>query len=137
MKSSTRNWCVGVMIGVCLFGAWAYVEKKAMDGVAPASWGTNLMAFLELQPEPKSVRQFLHGKRTYIEVLGNIPKPSLLTLPSGPPAYVFNEFGVLVDWTADRGEDPRFVKKWGGFANGTFITTEQAKELVRARSSTK
>ena len=35
-----------------------------------------------------------------------------LTVPSGPPAYVFDQSGRLLDWTLDMGDDPGFRRKW-------------------------
>jgi hypothetical protein len=32
---------------------------------------------------------------------------------SGPPMYVFNSDGVLIDYTLDVGDDPAFREKWG------------------------
>jgi hypothetical protein len=33
-------------------------------------------------------------------------------LASGPPAYVFDDTGQLVDWSADIGDDPQFDERW-------------------------
>ncbi len=35
-----------------------------------------------------------------------------LALPSGPAAYVFDDQGRLVDWSADTGDDSRFTFNW-------------------------
>jgi hypothetical protein len=32
--------------------------------------------------------------------------------PSGPPMYVFDSEGRLLDYTLDSGDDPRFMEKW-------------------------
>ena len=37
---------------------------------------------------------------------------TLLALPSGPPAYVFDRNGKLIDWTMDMGDDPAFQRAW-------------------------
>ena len=40
------------------------------------------------------------------------PQDSWFALPSGPAAYVFSDEGILVDWTADSGDDPAFDHQW-------------------------
>jgi hypothetical protein len=115
----------------CLLGVWIYSEKKGARAVRPPEGSTNLVAFLEARP-PSQIRKFIHEGNAYIEVIGK-PVTSLLSLPSGPPAYIFNENGALVDWSRDIGDDPSFVSRWGGFSNATSISIEEAKQLVKAR----
>ena len=77
-----------------------------------------------------SARQFSKDGKIYLEVLGRYP-PALLNLRSGSPTYVFDESGRMVDWTADRGDAPAFVRKWGSLSNATFITIEEARQLAK------
>ena len=117
---------------VCLFSVWVYSEKKSASEVRPPEGATNLVAFLEERPRPVQIRRFVHDGKTHIEVVGE-PATSLLSLPSGPPAYIFDERGALVDWCRDLGDQSSFVKKWGSFSNATPINAEEAKQLVKAR----
>jgi hypothetical protein len=50
------------------------------------------------------------GATTYYLAHGPIRAP--LALPSGPPVYVFDQAGKLIDYTKDSGDDPRFAKAW-------------------------
>lgn len=117
---------------VGLFAVWAYSEKKSASAVRPPEGVTNLVAFLEVRPQPSQIRKFIHAGKVYFEVVGT-PVTSLLSLPSGPPAYIFDETGSLVDWSLDLGDNPSFASKWGSFSNATSISMEEAKQLVKAQ----
>jgi len=118
-------------LALCLLVAAVYTEKKNADKLSPPVGVTNLVAFLEARPQPTKIRKFVQNGKVHVEVIGK-PIISPLSLPSGPPAYVFDDTGALVDWTSDRGDTPRFVKKWGSFSNATFISVDEAKALVKA-----
>ena len=124
---------IAIVVGllVCLLAAWIYTEKKGAKAVRPPAGVTNLIAFLEARPQSAEIRKFVHNEKVHLEVIGE-PFQSALSVPSGPPAYIFNESGALVDWCRDLGDQPSFVAKWGGFSNATPISVEEAKQLVKA-----
>jgi len=55
------------------------------------------------------------------------PMDSGLALPSGPAAYVFDDQGRLVDWSADTGDDSRFTNNWPSKA----MTPGSIEDLTR------
>jgi hypothetical protein len=117
---------------VGLFGVWIYSEQKWVRAVCPPESATNLMVFLEARPHPQQILKFTYGGKTHIEVIGK-PVTFFLSLPSGPPAYIFNENGVLVDWSRDVGDNPSFGNRWGGFSNAITISVEESKQLKRVK----
>jgi hypothetical protein len=119
-----------VALVVCLLAAWIYEEHRRADSVRPSAGATNLMAFLERHPQPNKIRKFIQNGKVHVEVLGK-PIMSPLSVPSGPPAYIFDDTGALVDWAADRGENSRYVSKWGSLSNATFITIDEARRLAK------
>ena len=121
---------VAAILG-CLLAAWIYSEKKSAQAVRPPTGGTNLVAFLEARPQPNQIRSFVYNGKVHVEIIGK-PSISPLSLPSGSPAYIFDETGALVDWSRDLGDNPSFLRKWGGFSNATPISAEEAKQLVKA-----
>ena len=121
---------IATAVLVCLFAAWIYEENRRADAVRPPEGVTNLITFLAARPQPSRIRKFVHNGQVYVEVLGK-PIMSPLSVPSGPPSYIFDETGALVDWAADRGENPSFVSKWGSFSNAIFISVEEAKQLFK------
>lgn len=38
---------------------------------------------------------------------------NMYIFPSGPPVFVYNEFGKCIDFTYDSGDDSKFILKWG------------------------
>jgi len=115
---------------VCLLATWIYSEKKSAQAVRPPTGGTSLVAFLEAQQQPGKIRSFVYNGKVHVEVIGK-PIISPLSLPSGSPAYIFDETGALVDWSRDLGDNPSFASKWGGFSNATTISMEEAKQFVK------
>jgi hypothetical protein len=47
-------------------------------------------------------------------------------MPSGPPAYVFDPWGNLVDWSADTGDDRQFGVKWPEDPGGKVLDRSAA-----------
>ncbi len=72
----------------------------------------------------------MHSGSNYFKVVGTVPN-SPLTLPSGPPVYIFDESGVLVDWAADSGEASDFNRRWTGVSNVIAISAEEVKQLLK------
>lgn len=127
----TKKIAIGTALLVGLLTAWIYSEVESFKAVRPPAGVTNLVRFLEARPELQTIRKFVHHGKTHLEVVGQ-PQPSLLSLPSGPPAYIFDDTGALVDWTRDLGDAPAFASKWSSLSNATSITVEQAKQLAKA-----
>ena len=102
-----------------------------MQAVVPPVNATNLVVFLEHRPEVAKIRRFDRDGKPYLEVFLPLPR-SVLSLPSGPPTYIFDEVsGALVDWTADRGDSPTFVNKWGSLSNAAYISVDEARILAK------
>jgi hypothetical protein len=68
----------------------------------------------------------------YIEVIGRI-RSTPLTLPSGPPAYIFDDRGYLVTWTSDRQNDRMFRQQWGEMGDEQWVPLDQVLASVKAK----
>lgn len=68
----------------------------------------------------------IDGRRWYY-VIG--PLAPAWTLPSGPPCYVFDDAGNLVDWTADVGDSGEFRRRWPISASASPLSTEEASRI--------
>lgn len=100
-----------VFLGLCLMLAiWMASHAAYVDTIWPKSMGMT-MAELEQQiGKPELLRQHTHNDSSY--TIWSAPVKTVF-LPSGPPTYVFDSAGKLVDWTRDSGDDPVFQQKWG------------------------
>ena len=51
--------------------------------------------------------------QSYYEFNGRVDPPWwCLAVPSGAPAYVFDERGQSVEWCGDPGDSPRYRQRW-------------------------
>lgn len=121
----TKKLTAAVAILGSLAIACIYSEKKSAQMARPPLGATNLAAFLEARPNWSQIRGFVHHGKPHVEVIG---KPILLPLnpPSGPPAYIFDEPGALVDWCRDLGDNPSFARKWGNLSNAVPVSAAEA-----------
>lgn len=110
---------------VCLFAAWIWAEHRHAVALRPPQGATNLAAFLQARPESGPISRFVHAGNAHIKVVGR-PGGTGLSLPSGPPVYIFDTSGRLVDWCGDLGDNEEFLRKWGGFSNATALAADEA-----------
>ncbi|MFO0547771.1 MAG: hypothetical protein U0271_05245 [Polyangiaceae bacterium] len=110
---------------VAIFALVVATKVRATRGLAPTS--RHLEAFVSTMPDDARLALFERGGDKQIVCIG--PRAPLYTFPSGPAAYVFDETGALVDWTADLGDSPdRFTDLQT--ARGTPLTRDEALALV-------
>ena len=102
------DWLVSLAVLLVLFLAVPGYELWAARGIALAFGVSSLNSFIEWQPGPqRAVVRERDGDR-YLIVFG----PLTGLLPSGPPAYVFDSSGALVDWARDSGDNGEFESDW-------------------------
>lgn len=123
-RRSTLYTAVAALLCGALF-LW-YVRRTS-DGITPPAQVTDLDSFLLHMPSPEQGYELSVGGVSFIELVG--PMPPMSSLPSGPPAYVFDGSEQLVDWTADEGDDPRFVSRWH-VANRRALDIDEFSELL-------
>ena len=77
-------------------------------------------------PEVKHCRIFDNRGKPNIEILGPVPKGTIVYVASGAPAYVFDAGGRFVQWTPDRGEARKYTERWEAFGDGTNLSVAEA-----------
>ncbi len=118
----------GILCG--LFVGWALLDLRVRKSHAPSRPGVTLQEFRDSGRTIRLIRVFEADSRPYVEVLGAVPKGAFYYAASGPPAYVFDSEGRLADWTPDRGEASRYLKRWGAFNVGKRIDVIEAMRLL-------
>ena len=118
-----------IIVALLLLGILIWSVNRDLQAARPRS--NEFFEFIRLAPVTQITRVELLdiGTNEYIEIIGE--RPSILA--SGPPAYIFDASGQLVDWTSDDGEDPRFQRAWGSPTKRTPATIEYAAELVKQK----
>ena len=110
-----------------VFAAYVAVEVICQCRAKPPATVQNLEQFLEWQTRLRRAELQDVGGRTFVVMHG----PLAGLVPSGPPVYVFDSTGRLVDWTTDSGDDPRFQDQWfGPNRNAREVSAADARQQV-------
>jgi len=84
-----------------------HAGTKSPDGMSNAS------EYFQRFGEPSFIRMVEREGQTYYEFNGHVDPPWwCLALPSGPPAYIFDERGTFVEWCYDPGDTPSYRRRW-------------------------
>lgn len=108
-----------VVVVLILVGAWVAVlayDLQARAETEPPAGVKTLDDFLVWQPSPHS--GWVHTADGVEHLL--VPGPRRGLTASGPPTYVFDRTGRLIDWTSDAGDAPAFQARWWG-GERTFV----------------
>jgi len=105
--------------------SWQLVINNAQ--FAPAA---NARTFADLQRQGLPMKRALALPRMagHVCILG---ETALWTLPSGPPAYHFDEKGYLIDFTLDVGDSTLFQKDYDIITGRSFAWTTCPPDFVR------
>ena len=103
-------WCV---VGVGCFLLFGFASKEEVyRKAAPRS--VTIRGFVDKYTDISKARTRVSAERRYLIIYRMPVHTNLLTLPSGPAAYVFDEGGLLVDWSPDIEHEHEFLARWGG-----------------------
>lgn len=109
-----KKWEILVVIAVVavLPAYWLGSEVNYARQISPQGI-TTAADFFKRFGEPKSVYTLMHDGKDYYEFRGLLSPPKLLgAMPSGPPAYVFDEQGRFVTWCSDTGDNNVYRQQW-------------------------
>lgn len=118
-----------VFLAMIILPEIAYIQI-----VEPKSDERIITNFLERRGKFASIKKFYSNNEEYYYVKTTNEAPGLLfwlVIPSGPPGFVFDSSGKLVDWAKDTGENRAFHERWGHFSNAIPVTIEEIKALMK------
>jgi hypothetical protein len=128
-ERSVRKVLVICAVCVALVAGWCLLVDRWHQSVQPV--GHTLADQLAAMPELGWSEVFTFEDREYLAVAGVVePYPRF---PSGPPVYVFDRTGQLVDWTPDTGDDEEFHRRWLGSSGRRPVTRDEALRWPAAR----
>lgn len=107
-------------IALLVLVTWLVLSGREEAKLRPPPTMETIEDFLAQMPAPQQIKRFEFDGKTFFEIFGQLG--GTIRLPSGPPAYVFDSQGRFVAWTADRGDDGPYFKRWGRFQNSTNIS---------------
>lgn len=99
----TKEWLALAGFGVALFAGHLLYKGRAYAALTPRA--NTLGALGGCKGAGQELLAIDHVGGRSLVCRG--PRAGLLAFPSGPAVYVFDEHGVLVDWTPDVGDTPR------------------------------
>jgi len=129
MSWKRHGWLLPLLL-IVLLGAIDLWHHARIDlTLKPPDGVQSLEPFIAAMPAPEYLRVKKEGKKEFLVWTG--PTPGHFLIPrSGPPGYVFDESGHLVDWSRDQGDDSGFQKAWG-WLRGDPITLEEARRRFK------
>ena len=99
------------IVGILFTCVLVYSEIQHNKMVRPPEGKVTLDEFLSIKQRICCTNNVVIDGKPHTLVLGRFDT-YFLALPSGLPAYIFDEQNVLVAWCGDTGNNSTFVKKW-------------------------
>jgi len=111
----------GLFLGivVALVVCWIWYSARVKEALDPQSRFQTYIEYRNQMPPPDELWLVLKGKEEFLVAFGG---GSGLAIHSGPPAYVFDQKGRLVDWSLDIGDDSEFNSRWSLSRSATART---------------
>jgi hypothetical protein len=137
LTATLLKWLCAGGVFALLAAAWVRAEKRYDKLVRPSKGVNTIQEFLRVRPNYERIRKFPVDGRTYFEIVGRLPTDRLVidfVLPSGPPAYVFDDRGLMVDWCGDIGENKAFERRWGNFYTDKTVSAVEAIKSIEGNS---
>ena len=103
--------------------AWIASEVRWARLNAPEGKFSTLREFLNSPRPPERLARIQTDAGTYYIGYGSM-NGAWLAVPSGPPAYVFDQTGALVYYSTAIGDDSRFHERWPGKSQQELSTEE-------------
>ena len=94
------------------------------DPTAPPSQVTSISEFIEWQHETDWY-QFEHNGSEFVAV-----RTVALQWASGPPEYIFDRSGELVDWSRDLADDTKYSRKWRNRSDWRRMSSAEMRAFV-------
>jgi hypothetical protein len=113
----TKSESAILILTVATFFAGMFYQQHKL---VPPSNIVTLAQFSAAMPPPHKVIAFEKNGSTYVEIIGSLP--GFPTVPSGPPAYIFDSSGRIAYWTGDTGV-ARFRRSRQGKVPRALIST--------------
>lgn len=102
------DWLIVFVVLLVVTSVIVAYDVLAARRITPSADVRSLESFFAWQPGSHRAVLRERGGDEHLVVFG----PLTGLAPSGPPAYVFDRSGRLVEWTRDSGDDPGFKRKW-------------------------
>jgi hypothetical protein len=122
------TWLRWLILAAVLLGGCVATELACYRRIVPDGRAATLAEYLAWRPSAAEFAVVETAGTRHVIAYG--PKRSPM-LASGPSAYVFDDTGRMVDWSADIGDDPAFDERWDAQGRGDRrVRREEVKRLA-------
>ena len=128
MKPGTKSFIKIAVVLVLVFAAYCVATVAYRSTFAPDDAVDNYSE-LKLQGVPMTKARRISNPPSHICIFGDI-NSVMWTLPSGPPAYLFDSSGKLVDYTLDVGDSTKFQYDYSVYS-GEELTIAEAEDIFK------
>ena len=117
-----------MLVGFC--GTVVVADSLYRISVMPPAHVLTFEDYLAHMRPPRWLERVEREGETYVVAYGNSNQvlAAMSMFPSGPPAYLFDARGRLVQWSADSGDDAVFQEYW--MAGSNKIDLAEARRLT-------
>jgi len=122
-----KSFLKAVLILGTLFVAYCVAASSFLLSTFAPDEGVDSFAKLKEQGVPWTKARRVSNPPNHICVFGDIGV-TMWTLPSGPPAYLFDASGRLIDFTVDVGDSTKFQSEYLVF-EGTELSIAEVETL--------
>ena len=128
MQYRDKLLLVSVLLTMALVPILGLAALRFLFGpiAAPPASVRTLDDYLAWRPKTTPMFRLTVGDEEFIKIYG----PTTGFLNSGPPGYVLDQSGKLVDWTSDSGDDDEFNQKWRRSYTSRSVNREQVREII-------
>lgn len=127
VSKTAKSWLQFFGIGAAVLGGWIFIDFRDLQSLAPPPNANTLASFAEQMPAPKRVAQVDDDGVPKIVWVGDTAKWALV---SGPPCYVFDASGKLIEWNASTGDVEPTTRYLQPARDSDPLTAEQAIALA-------
>jgi hypothetical protein len=131
VKAGTKSILKSSAILVLVFVTYCVAAGSYRSKFAPDD-GVDSFAALRLQDVPMTRATRVSNPPDHICVFGDVDSV-MWTLPSGPPAYLFDQSDTLIDCTLDVGDSTKFQYEYSVYSGTKNSIAEVEDQFARER----
>jgi len=129
MKATRRIAALAIGVLILTIGMWLLVERRCASELH-AQLGTSISDFLAARPGARAITRFRIGDAVYFRVVGAGCSDPFKGFRSGPPEYVFDPTGALVDMCLDPDSPSEFYARWNRFPESAMLSDDEVVRLT-------
>lgn len=124
-KSARLAWLTIALCTTAPVILYLFYENRINAKLEPPKANCTLVELAKHVAPPNHLAEVKQNGQQRLVWVGTVPR---YTLRSGPPCYVFDQRGRLIDWVAETGEGSELDEIVIDAYNGSTLTLEEAKQ---------